>query len=71
MAFHHSEPVAAPDLFHRILERVGRAATVALEAQSHQAELTRLLEKSDAQLAEMGLTRDQIPEYVFGNLIHI
>ena len=71
MAFYDSEPVAAPDLFHRILAGIGRAATVALEAQSHRAEMTSLLAKSDAQLAEMGLTRDRVPEYVFGNLIHI
>jgi len=58
-------------LFRRIYTSIGAGFSALLAAQSRQAELARLQAKSDADLAALGLTRDQIPEYVFRDLIHI
>jgi len=58
-------------LFRRIFATIGAGFSALLAAQSRQAELARLQAKSDADLAALGLTRDQIPEYVFRDLIHI
>jgi len=60
-----------PGVFRRALTSIGAGFSALLTAQSRQAELERLHAKSDADLAAMGLTRDQIAEYVFRDLIHL
>ncbi|MFD1509944.1 hypothetical protein [Lacimonas salitolerans] len=41
------------------------------DAKSRRSEIDALEAKSDAQLAEMGLTRDRIPHYVFRDLFYV
>ncbi len=71
MAVTEIDQALRPGPLRRALAGIAAGFTALLEAQSRQAELERLRAKSDADLAAMGLTRDQIPEYVFRDFIHI
>ena len=44
---------------------MGQGMNAHAEIRARQDELERLFEKSDSQLAAMGLTRDGIPHHVF------
>lgn len=71
MAVTEIHQAVRPGPVRRTLATIAAAFTALLEAQSRQDELERLRAKSDADLAAMGLTRDQIPEYVFRDFIHL
>ena len=45
--------------------RIGQGVNAHAEIRARQDEIERLFEKSDSQLAAMGLTRDGIPHHVF------
>lgn len=45
--------------------RIGEWFTLVMEAQSRANQVQALYSKSDAELAKLGITRDQIPYYVF------
>lgn len=65
---------ASPSLRDRIdmiFAAMGRALLAFAEASSHVKELNALNAKTDAELARMGLTRDDIPRYVFRNVLYI
>jgi uncharacterized protein YjiS (DUF1127 family) len=55
----------------RLFASIGQGFNAYLESQGRTEEIERLSSKSDKQLAEMGLRREDIPRYVFRDLIHI
>jgi len=65
---------AAPRL-RDILRGIGRAFWTAAEAHGSRAgrrrQIEALHEKSDAELAEMGISRDRIAHHVFRDLYYI
>ena len=48
---------------------LGQGVNAFMAAMSHRDEIEALYAKSDAQLAEMGLTREDIPRHVFRDLL--
>jgi len=48
-----------------LFARIGAALVAYAEAQSRYAQVKRLDEMSDAELAERGIARDRIVHYVF------
>ena len=44
---------------------IGQGFNSYLEAHAHAAEIEKLSAKSDKELAELGISRDQIVRYVF------
>ena len=58
-----------------IFARLGAAfvegLTTYMERQSRQTEIERLHAKSDAELAQMGITRDRITHHVFRDRFYI
>ncbi|MDS9467236.1 hypothetical protein RGQ15_06570 [Paracoccus sp. MBLB3053] len=62
----------APSLRARvdaIFARIGQGMNAYVEARSRHAEIAALEAKSDAVLADMGITRDRIVHYVFRDLV--
>ena len=57
--------------FDRFKAGVSRGFVAYIERQSRMDQVNRLNAKTDVELAEMGLRRDDIPRYVFRDLIHI
>ena len=53
------------------LASLGQGFNAYLERRSRMDEIRSLEAKSDAELADMGLTRDRIPHHVFRDLMHI
>lgn len=60
---------ASLSIMDRIFGTLRVMATAIVDAHSRRAEVDRLQAKSDAQLAEMGLSRDRIVHHVFRDLI--
>jgi len=58
------------DGLRRTFAAIGRAFTVHLEHEARTKQIAQLNAKSDAELKQMGLTRDQIPAYVFRDLFY-
>ncbi len=61
-----------------VFTAIGHAATSVVttlikagEASARTSQIDALRAKSDAELAEMGLKRDQIVEYVFKDLMYL
>ena len=52
-----------------VLRVKGRVAY--MERRSRAAEIAALEAKSDAELAELGVKREQIPAYVFRDLFYV
>ena len=50
---------------------LGMGFNAYLQRRARIGEIQRLNAMSDAQLAEMGITRDRIPHYVFRDLLSI
>ena len=50
---------------------VGQGFSSYVERRARIDQIERLNAKSDAELAQMGLTRDRIPQYVFRDLLHL
>ncbi|WP_319826408.1 hypothetical protein [Thalassovita sp.] len=59
------------DRIDMVFAAIGRALFTVAEASSHVKELNALNAKTDAELARMGLTREDIPRYVFRNALYI
>lgn len=57
--------------FRRAFAAIGRSFMAYAEASSRRAEIEALESRSDAELAKLGIKRDQIVHYVFRDLIHI
>ena len=61
-------------LFRRIIDGIDRIVdmlTSAFAKDQRYDEVLRLQAKSDAELAEMGLTRDKIAAHVFRDMIYV
>ncbi|WP_158963576.1 hypothetical protein [Chachezhania sediminis] len=56
---------AALDMF---FASIGQGFNAYLTTNDHIGQMEQLFEKSDEQLAQMGLTREDIPRYVFRDL---
>lgn len=54
-----------------LLARIGRIFTRIGEAQSRATEVERLNAKTDADLARMGLKREDIARHVFRDIIYL
>ncbi|MEL7098790.1 MAG: hypothetical protein AAGM84_08185 [Pseudomonadota bacterium] len=50
---------------------IGASVNLAAAADARMAEIEALNAKSDAELARLGLSREEIPSHVFRDLIHI
>lgn len=50
---------------------LGQGINAYVERRSRMEELQRLDAKTDEELAKMGLTRDEIPRYVFRDLFYV
>jgi hypothetical protein len=53
-----------------VLSGIGEGFVAYAESRSRVGEINRLNALSDAELAELGVTRDRIPHYVFRDLFH-
>lgn len=60
-----------PALFDRILAAFRKGSEADFARLSRRAELEALRTKTDAQLADLGLTRDRIVQHVFADRIWI
>jgi uncharacterized protein YjiS (DUF1127 family) len=72
MALHDTAPHAAAGWRYwtdAVLSSVGRALNAYAESRARTAEVRELEAKTDAELARLGITRDQIPAYVFRDLM--
>ncbi len=54
-----------PGFLRRMMQRIGDGMVVFIERQSRLDRVQRLRAKSDAELAEIGLRRDEIVRHVF------
>ena len=50
---------------------MGAAMTSYMERRSRADQIAALNAKSDAELAELGITRDAIPAYVFRDMFYV
>lgn len=78
MAYHHAETSHTSDLPHRVIAALKSAfshighALVSASAANRQLQLAqKLQEKSDEELAELGLRREDIVRYAFRDMLHI
>ena len=75
MAFYSdTHTPAAPSVLSRIGEffaALARAVFTARAAEARVHEMERLMAKSDAELAEIGLRREDIARHVFRDILHI
>ncbi|KEP71595.1 hypothetical protein FGG78_06875 [Thioclava sp. BHET1] len=62
---------AEKSVFARLGAAVLDGLTTYMERQSRQSEIERLHAKSDAELAQMGITRDRIIHHVFRDRFYI
>ncbi|TMV63132.1 hypothetical protein FGG78_34575 [Thioclava sp. BHET1] len=59
------------DRLDRYFAELGMGVNAYLERRERMDRIRRLSAKSDAELAEMGLTRDRIPAHVFRDLFDL
>ncbi len=75
MAFYSdTHTPATPSILSRIgevLAGFGRAVFTARAAEARVHEMERLMAKSDAELVEIGLRREDIARHVFRDILHI
>ncbi|MCG6903140.1 MAG: DUF1127 domain-containing protein [Rhodobacter sp.] len=73
---HHTAPApayrtASRDWFDRFFAGIGQGFNAYLESRSRMAQFERLNAKSNDELAEMGLKREDIGRHVFRDLFYI
>lgn len=72
---YYTDTINAPAPKASFLARLGRGLRswfeAVAEARGRAAEFETLNAKSDAELAAMGLTRADIPRYVWRDMIHV
>lgn len=83
MAYHAASPASSPvarilaplgsffAALGALLGRLGDRMAHSIENSGRFRQVQELQAKSDAELAQMGLTRDGIARYVFGDLFYI
>lgn len=60
-----------PAAYDAFFTRLGQGLNSYIETRSRRAEIAALEAKSDAELAQLGITRDRIVHYVFRDLVWI
>lgn len=77
MAYHDTTTSYGSDLAHRALDRlvaflhiIGGALTSVAEANQRVRLVEKLNVKSDDQLAELGIRREDIVRYAFRDMMH-
>lgn len=66
-------PKTSPGIFARFgrwITQLGEASYIARGMEARVERLHKLQLKSDAELAEIGLRRDELPAYVFRDLMY-
>ncbi|WP_109466813.1 DUF1127 domain-containing protein [Albibacillus kandeliae] len=58
-------------IFESVFNAVAHAFSCYVQKASRADQVARLNDKSDEELAKMGLRREDIPRYVFRDLLHI
>ena len=78
MAYHDAHTASATDLPHRLLDGIkavfsfiGMSLVAAAQANRRVKLVEQLSAKSDAELAEMGMRREDIVRHVFADVSHI
>ena len=78
MAYHEAHTAHTSDLPHRVFEgvqsffaMVGRAMIAASTANRRLQTVERLSEKSDAELAHLGIKREEIVRRVFIDMLDV
>ena len=78
MAYHDTHTASATDLPHRLLDGIkavfsfiGMSLVAAAQANRRVKLVEQLSAKSDAELAEMGMRREDIVRHVFADVSHI
>ncbi|MGA9411254.1 MAG: DUF1127 domain-containing protein [Roseobacter sp.] len=78
MAYHHTTLSQGSDIAHGVLNslkaffsKVGGAMISVAEANQRVRAVERLNEKSDAELAKMGIRREDIVRHVFRDMLHL
>mgnify|MGYP000196193091 FL=1 len=72
MAIHSTD--LSPTLRDRLdlfFARIGQGMNAYLESRTRSRQIAALEAKSDAELAQLGITRDRIVHYVFRDLIWV
>lgn len=67
----HTSLSRLPAAYDAFFSRLGQGFNAYVETCARHAEIAALEAKSDAELAQMGLSRDRIVHYVFRDLIWI
>ena len=77
MAYHHTETYHTPDIFRRVLSgarnvlsSIGKGIITIADANTRVKHVEKLQAKSDAELAALGLRREDIVRYVFKDMLH-
>lgn len=78
MAYHHTTTSHGFEIAHSVLSRIksfftaiGQGLMSVAEANQRVQLVERLNAKSDAELAQMGIRREDIVRYVFRDMLHI
>ncbi|MDJ0630232.1 MAG: hypothetical protein QNJ44_18400 [Rhodobacter sp.] len=78
MAFHSDTYPSGSGAVQRIAARtgewlasLGRSVFIARAAEARVHEMERLMAKSDAELAEIGLRREDVARHVFRDILHL
>jgi len=77
MSKYHDIPIQSRDdndrlnsMLDRFFASIGQGFNAYLAARSRIAEVERLDARTDAELATMGLKREDIPRHVFRDILH-
>lgn len=72
MAIHSTDlSLTLRDRLDLFFARIGQGMNAYLESRTRSHQIAALDAKSDAELAQLGITRDRIVHYVFRDLIWV
>lgn len=63
--------IQSKPLFTRFLAAIGRGIVASVESNSRLRTVQHLQAKTDAELADIGLKRDDIVRHVYGDLFYV
>ncbi len=67
----HFLPTSLRDQIDHFFSSLGQGMNAYMERRSHMSEIIALNEMTDQELAKLGITRDEIPRYVFRDIFYI
>ncbi|QPM89049.1 DUF1127 domain-containing protein [Pseudooceanicola algae] len=70
-ATHISSAPSFGSRFSALMNSIGTGLNNYMERRTRHDQITALNAKSDAELAKLGIRRDEIPAYVFRHLFYI